>query len=247
MIGIKTYPRQTINSTAIKVIVEGNSTDFGVGASNTANTWPELLKSQAPLSGKSITVQNLAVGGKAITNVGGNTNNLTADKTSLINAMSATAHNIVFVSEFINELRLNNINAQSAYDAMVTYCLAVKSEAAAANKKLSLVIRTTTPAGAAPAGEGQPWINSRMAAIVQCNQWIRTRYRDFADVLFDIAMLAPFRAMYEANIWTPAAFDLAGVYQLSNGDPKDNTHMGDSGNLVIAKGGALAVTRIRHK
>jgi hypothetical protein len=247
MRNLRNYPRQKINSTAVKILVDGNSTDYGVGASSTASTWPELLKGLAPLVGQNVTVQNLAVGGKAITNVGGNTNNLMADRTALINAMSSTAHNIAIFSEFINELRLNSINAQAAYDAFVTYCLTVKSEAAAANKKLSIIIRTTTPAGAAPDGQGQSWIDSRMAAITQCNQWMRTKYRDFADGISDVAMSPPFRAMYEAGIWTPAAFNLAGVYTRSDGQPKDNTHMGDSGNLCIAQPCALAITRVRVK
>lgn len=242
------YPRQKITSTTVKELVHANSIGAGVGASSPSFYWPAVMNTLPPLAGKGTTVLNQSIGGQSISNVPGYTNAMTLTAPSAIDAnLSATAHNVLFAHEFINELRLNGINAQAALNAFVSYCEARKAAAISANKKLSIVVCTTTPAGAAPAGEGQSWIDQRMAAIAFCNDWLRKNYRGFSDLLCDVAMCEPFRSMYQQNIWTPAAFAAAQVYNRSDGVANDNTHMGNAGYAILGRIGASTMTRIRIK
>lgn len=247
MIELTQYPRQRITGPSdIKVLVHANSIGAGVGASAPAAYWPAVMNTLPILAGKGITVDNRSIGGMSISNIGATNAMVLTAPTAIDANLHATAHNVLFAHEFINELRMNGRNALNAFNQFKAYCLARKKYAAANGRKLSIVVCTTTPVGA-DSGNGQAWVDSRMAAIAASNQMIREQYRDFADVLCDVARYEPFNTMFINNIWTPDKFNEVLVYERSDGQPVDLTHLGDAGYQILARAGAHALARVRRK
>lgn len=240
-----TYPRAVISAANVKVLGHGNSLMAGVGASSPSTYWLARMAGLAPFAGKGITVENHGVGGMSIaTDVGAGT--MMATAAAAIDAnLAAGKINILVIHEGINEPKGNGYNGTSTHNSWKAYCLARKAAAAAAGKILRIVTMTTTPAGADPTGGGQTAINTRMASIVVFNNLMRQQYRDYADVLCDVAAHPPFAAMYAANDWTQAAFVASGAYARSDGTADDYTHLGDAGYLKMAYPAARAMCRVR--
>jgi hypothetical protein len=242
---IRRYPRAPVSSSALKIIVHANSLGFGAGTSSTNKRWPSVMNTLAPLAGKGISISNVSVAGMGIvTNSGAGT--MTATAPSSVDPLLDPAKlNVLFIHEFINELKGNSNNVNAAMSAWAAYCQARRTAAANAGAKLFIVTMTTTPAGAAPAGQGQSWVDARMAAIRGCNESMRRNYRGYADLLIDMAAVEPFASMYAANVWTPAAFQASGLWAMSDGSADDYTHFGDSGYALMAAVAARAIPRIR--
>lgn len=237
------FPRAKMSADT-KVIVAANSIGAGVGASGTSTRWPNVMMTKAPFAGKGATLVNRSVAGMSIvTNAGAGT--LTASSATVDADIDPAKHNILFVHEFINELKANGFNAVSAHDAWVSYCQGRRAAAEAKGARLTIVTATTTPAGAAPAGEGQTWVNSRMSAIAQANVLMRRNFAAYADVLCDVAAYPPFAAMYAANLWTPEAFQASGLWARSDSTADDYTHFGNSGYLLLGTAEAHAAARVR--
>lgn len=241
---IPRYPRFKLAAADVQIIVHANSVGAGVGASAPSKWWPAVANTKAPLAGLGITTTNRSVPGMGIvTNSGASTMTVTAP-TSVDPLFDPDKLNVLVIHEFINELKGNGFNATAAITAWRNYCAARRAAAEAAGARLFIITMTTTPAGAAPAGEGQSWVDSRMAAIVQCNDMMRRDFRDYADALCDVAAYPPFAAMYQAGDWTPAAFSASGMYDMHN-SADDWTHLGDAGYEVMATAAAAAYQRIR--
>lgn len=245
-VGRLSLPRAPVSSTQMLVHIHGNSLGAGAGASAPSKWWPAVMSTLPPLAGKSVTVRNRSVGGMSFLATDGSTPSsmMTTAPSEIDAALSSTALNVLFVHEFINELRVNGRNATAAFNACVQYCQARRTAASNAGKKLAIVICTTTPTASDSGGLGQDYINSRMNALIQCNAWIREQYRSFADVLCDVAAYAPFQGLYDGGVWTPAVFSAAGVYNRSDGGTNDWAHLGDSGYAILAEAGALALTKV---
>lgn len=238
---LRRYPRAPIASAGMKIIVHANSIGFGAGTTSTSKRWSAVMNTLQPLAGKGLTISNVSVAGMGIaTNSGAGTMMATAP-TSVDPLLDPTRLNVLMIHEFINELKGNNFNATAAMNSWATYCAARRTAAATAGAKLFIITMTTTPAGEAPAGQGQAWVNSRMASIADCNERMRKGYRAYADMLIDIAAAEPFRSMYVANDWTPAAFVASGLW-----GAEDLTHFGDSGHAIKAAVIARAISRIRR-
>ena len=243
-VGRLSLPRAPVSSTQMLVHIHGNSLGAGVGASAPSKWWPAVMSTLPPLAGQSVTVRNRSVGGMSFYALDGMTptNMATTAPAEIDAALSSAALNVLFVHEFINELRANGNNATAAFDECKKYCLARKASAAAAGKRLSIVICTTTPVRA---GATDALINARMAGIIQTNTWLREQYRDFSDVLCDVAMWEPFRSLIAGGDWSTSAFSDAQVFNKSDGNPPDWAHLGDAGYAILAKAGALALAKVR--
>lgn len=239
------YPRAPITSANIKILVHGNSLAAGIGASNASNFWPTQMNAQFPLVGKNILIENHGVSGQSMfTDAGAGTMIVTAPTAIDANLVSGKI-NILIAHEFTIEIRTNGFNPIAAHNSWSTYCLARKTAAANAGKKLQIITMTTIPCGGDP-GNGQTSINARMAGIITTNALMRLNYRSYSDILCDVAAYEPFATMYANNIWTNSAFINAGVYHRSDGQPDDSVHLGNSGYAVMAHAAAVAVSRVRN-
>ncbi|MDO9313397.1 MAG: SGNH/GDSL hydrolase family protein [Burkholderiaceae bacterium] len=240
-----TYPRAGVASSTMAVFAHGNSLTAGVGASSVGNYWPALASGLAPLLGKGITISNRGVGGQSIFVDAGN-GTMTNTAAAAIDAnLVAGKINVLLVLEYTNELKANGFNAAAAHTALKNYCLARKAAAASVGKALQIIVGTCPPSGADPTGGGQTAINSRNAAMIAANALTRQQYRDYADVLWDLAEVAPFKAIFAGGVFTQAPFIAAGVWARSDGVADDYTHFGNSGYALLAESAARAIARVR--
>ncbi|KQP36136.1 hypothetical protein [Pseudorhodoferax sp. Leaf274] len=241
------YPRAPVTSAAMVIHGHGNSIMAGASASDTSMWWMAQMATMDPLAGKGITINNRGVGGQSIATERAGYEGLMMSVTapSAIDAnLVAGKINVLICSEFVNELAANGYNGAAAHASWKTYCLARKAAAASAGRTLRIITCTTQPFGSVSAP--QATVDSRMAQLIIANNLMRQSYREYADVLCDIAAHGAFGAMYGANVWTQAAFVAAGVYAPSNGSSIDYLHPGNSGHTIIARCAARAITRVRR-
>lgn len=243
---IRRYPRAPITAATMNLMGHGNSLMFGAGTSSASKRWLSQMLLLPPFAGKGMTVRNAGVAGMGIsTNSGAGTMTASAP-TSIDPYYDPAKLNVLFLHEFINDLKGNSNNVSMSLNGFASYVAARRAAAASAGAKLFVIAMTTTPAGAAPAGQGQAWVNARMTAIAACNAAMRAEPRRYCDLLVDIAAMEPFASMYAANVWTPAAFQATGLWAISDGSGDDYTHFGDSGYARMAAVAALAAPRIRR-
>lgn len=249
LIPTSSYPRQRISPADTVIIAHGNSLTAGAGASSAANYWPALAATLAPLVDTGAAIINKGVGGQAIKNDSGSGTMIATGPAAVDAELVAGKVNILAALEYTNEMKAVSNDAAVAHAAMKEYCLARRAAAAAAGKVLRILVATAPPAGADPlvnGGSQQARIDARCNAIKAANQLMREQYRDYADCLCDLAMLAPFKAIFDSGVYTQEAFQASGLWAMSNGQPDDYTHFGDSGYLFIAQAFARAIARVRH-
>jgi hypothetical protein len=238
---IRRYPRAPITSASMNLMGHGNSLMYGSGTSSSSKRWLSQMLLLPPFAGKGMTVRNAGVAGMGIsTNSGAGTMTASAP-TSIDPHYDPARLNVLFLHEFINDLKGNSNNVTLSLNAFANYVAARRAAAANAGARLFVVAMTTTPAGEAPSGQGQAWVNARMTAIASCNAAMRADPRRYCDLLIDIAATQPFASMYAADDWTPAAFVATGLWGAD-----DLTHFGDSGHTLMAAAAARGAPRIRR-
>lgn len=243
------YPRAKVASASMAILAHGNSLTAGVGASSSANYWPAQMALVAPVLGSGITPNNQGVGGQSIS-VDAGAGTMASTAASAIDAnLAAGKINVLIALEYTNELKPNGNNAAAAHAAMKAYCLARKAAATSAGKQLRIIVGTCPPAGADPLVNGataKARIDARNSAIIAANALTRAQYRDYADVLWDLAMEEPFKTIFANGVFTNAVFQAAGIWAMSDGSPDDYTHFGDSGYQLMGQSAARAIARVRR-
>lgn len=239
------YPRQPVSGMLIHV--HANSLATATGGFPSSAAWPEQIKSLAPIAGSGVTIRNMSVGGRSFETPHAEVpSTLSGTAATEIDAqLSSTLHNVLVVHEFINELKATNISASASLASCIRYCQARRAAADAAGKKLSIVLGTVTPYFTSL---GQVEVDRRMNAVIEINNYLRANYRNFADVLWDMAAQEPFRTIINSASgtgWKRSAFEASCVY-----DPGETTyalHLNPSGYHILAQGAARAVARVRSK
>lgn len=240
------YPRAPITSALMAARAHGNSLTAGVGASSSAAYWPAQAAGLPPLQGTGITIANSGVGGQSIL-VDAGSGTMTNTAAAAVDAnLVAGKRNVLMVLEYTNELKANGNDVAAAHTALKNYCLARRAAAASAGRELRIIVATCPPAGADPTGGGQTAIDARCNAMISANQLTRQRFREYADVLCDLAAYEPFRSIFAGGVFTNSVFISAGIWARSDGQADDYTHFGDSGYLLIARAFAAAVKRVRR-
>jgi lysophospholipase L1-like esterase len=233
------YPRYKYAASSFVVICDGNSLTAGVGASSAATYWPTQAVALAPITGFGVTPINVAVAGQGIATVGsGGAATTMAGRAAVeVDArLVAGKHNILTAWDYTNEVKYLSGDGVQAHANMMAYCLARR--AAAAGKTLRIIVVTTIPA--IYAAQTQPTINTWNAGLATANELTRQNYRQYADVLADLAGNITFATLFANGVYTASPFIATGLYS------SDNVHLNDAGYAVVAQIMANAMKRVRR-
>jgi hypothetical protein len=144
------------------------------------NPYPVQLAEQLKLSYSGFTIRNFGVGGQ-------NSGSMAADAPTQIDPLiSATRPNILIMWEITNEISNSGTTVNTAYSRTVAYCNARR----AAGWKVIVVtaIRREGSLG----GQTIANLNSRLQSV---NALVRANWRDFANALYDVALMPEFSSI----------------------------------------------------
>lgn len=229
-------PRAPVTAARMNIMGQGNSLMFGAGSSGQSMRWLSQAAAMEPILSSGITIRNAGVNGQTI-------QQMRASAPAAIDAyLDPTKINVVVFQEFTNELTGNGGFSTSAHNQLKGWCQDRRTAAATAGATLRLMICTAVPFGNASTGTA----NTMNAAAIAVNGLIRSQFRDYADVIVDLAAEQPFAAMVAANVWAPSAFQAQSVYTRSDTGLNDLVHFGDSGYAVFANAFIQALKRVRR-
>lgn len=234
----------TLDSATTKIIVHGNSYTAGLGASPLpASRWTNVAQALPALKG--VPIDNRGVSAQTIRTLGhGTPSTMMQTGPSQVDAqLVAGKLNILVAWEGVNEYAQNGLDPDAVFDAYREYCLARRAAAAAAGKRLYIIVGDTTP-GRSSTGTNPDSV-TRNLGRARTNFLLRTGYQEFSDQYHPINDYEPFATLFRNGTFTVPEFQASGWWVRSDLGATDYSHFGNLGYAGLAQIWSYAFTRIR--